>query len=112
MVRFPRHADAIFNYMRQRKDELINTPYAGTSNYSLPRVLWDKKNDAPANPEQKMALLMHALNKQHMAAAEAIRNGGRPQQLVAEFFAGKSFFDASNDLLHWVPPADEETDAE
>ena len=27
----------IFGYMLQRKKELIETPYAGTSNYSLPQ---------------------------------------------------------------------------
>ena len=36
------------------------------------------------------------------------------EQLVPEIFSGKSFFDASNNLLHWVRHAEteDETDAE
>ena len=121
-------AEAIFKYLRKRKQELIDTPYAGTANYSLPRVLWDKKGDAPANPEQKMALLMYAMNKQHRKVVREVaanlasehnlmlteKEENFSKHLVPECFGGKSYFDPTNDLLHWVRPTEteDETDAE
>ena len=124
-VRFPgKKADGIITYMMARRNELINTPYAGTSNYSLPRMLWDKMSDQPANAEQKMALLMHAMNKRHTSKISAVHDfyqaivpqrsqhgidQHRPRDLVAETFAGKSFFDKDNSLLHWAPKLDGDT---
>ena len=104
---------------RLRKAELVKQEYSNTANYSLPLVLWDKKTDSAANPEQKMALLLHAVNVKHAARAPVAGGSSKSDEpLVAEKFGGKSFFDPNNNLidnlLDWAPPAetDAETDAE
>ena len=104
--RFPKNADKVFKYLLERKTEIENAP-RGTqaSNYSLPSALWDKLDDKPATPLQKMALLVQAINLD-------VRQDQGPAVLpFAEKFGGKSFHDKSNMLLYWDPRAmDSEAD--
>ena len=76
-------------------------------------MLWDIKNDSPANAEQKMALLMRGMNEQHSAQVHGPSDEAK-DNLVPEMFCGKHFDHPGNDLLYWVRHAEteDETDAE
>jgi len=98
--RFPKKADKIFKYLLERKREIDNSPRGSqASNYSLPSALWDKKDDKPATPLQKMALLVQAIN------LDIRRDHGPAVLPFSETFGGKSFHDKANMLLYWDPRA-------
>ena len=106
--RFKKRADAILQYLYKLKEEIMEAPRgAQASNYSLPMALWDKQTDLPATPEQKMALFIRGMNLQHQTQLSGAAEGKK--YLLSETFAGKSFDDPTNLLLHWSPQAGGET---